>query len=112
MECRARQYIKAQGLDFITANYHSKFGEIDLIFKDQDCWVFVEVKYRSQTNYGEAAEQVVKSKQQKIIRTAQVFLQKQGLNEYNTQCRFDVLSLTGLAINPRISWLKHAFFGA
>lgn len=112
MEHRARHYLTTQGLDFIVANYHSKFGEIDLIFKDQDCWVFVEVKYRSKTRYGDAAEQVVKSKQQKIIRTAQVFLQKQGLNEYNTPCRFDVISLTGLAINPRISWLKHAFFGA
>ncbi len=111
MEYRARQYLTAQGLTFIKANYHSKFGEIDLIFKDHGCWVFVEVKYRYQRQYGDAAEQVVKSKQRKIIRTAQVFLQKHGLNEYNTCSRFDVISLTGLAINPRISWLKHAFFG-
>lgn len=112
MEKRASRFLIAQGLTFVTANYHSKFGEIDLIFKELDCWVFVEVKFRSHDDYGDASSQVVKSKQRKIIRTAQVFLQKQGLNEYNTSCRFDVVSLNGLAINPRISWLKNAFYGA
>ncbi|TKB47917.1 YraN family protein [Thalassotalea mangrovi] len=112
MELRARRYLVAQGLTFIGANYACRFGELDLIFKDNDCLVFVEVKYRSRASHGDAAAQVGLSKQGKMIRSAQFFLQKQGLNEYNTKYRFDVISLDGLAIRPRISWLKNAFFGA
>lgn len=111
-ESVALNYLTSQGLTLHTSNYHSRFGEVDIIMTHQDCLVFVEVKYRKSNHFGSPFEQVPMKKQQKIIKTAQLFLQKHGLSEYNTKCRFDVVSLIGTANNPKITWLKNAFYGA
>lgn len=110
-EQTALDYLLTQKLKLIERNFSCKLGEIDLIMREQEFMVFVEVKYRKSNYFGEPFEMVSPSKQQKICKTAQIYLQKHGLNEYNTFCRFDVVSIKGPAASSEITWLKNAFNG-
>lgn len=105
----ATNYLIQHGLLLQQRNFSYRTGEIDIIMKDADVWVFVEVKYRQSANFGGAVAAVSTSKQQKIKQCALFFMQQQGLNAYNTPCRFDVLSLQGELSHPTITWLKNAF---
>jgi len=108
-ELKATHYLTQHGLTFQEKNLHSRMGEIDIIMKEGDVFVFVEVKYRSSANFGGAISAISIKKQQKIKKTAAFYLQQCGLNEYNTPCRFDVVALQGNINNPEITWLKNAF---
>ena len=108
-EALAANYLKAQGLTLATQNYSSKYGEIDLICKDGQTWVFVEVKYRRSAAYGGAISTISSTKQQKLKLCASFYLQQLEINEYNTSCRFDVVALQGNLTQPQITWLKNAF---
>ncbi|WNC72954.1 YraN family protein [Thalassotalea psychrophila] len=110
-EQAALDYLLTLKLNLIERNFSCKLGEIDLIMQDKEFLVFVEVKYRKSTHFGEPSEMVSASKQKKICKTAQIYLQKHGLNEYNTFCRFDVVSIKGPATSTEITWLKNAFYG-
>ena len=55
-EQQAKEYLLQAGLTFIEQNYKVKSGEIDLIFKHEQLWVFVDVKYRQDSDFGFAAE--------------------------------------------------------
>jgi len=105
----AEQFLAGNGLVFLEKNFHSRQGEIDLIMQDGDCLVFIEVKYRRNNNFGGAKAAIPYKKQQKIIKTAVFYLQQQGLKEYNTSCRFDVVAIEGAVNQPDITWLKNAF---
>lgn len=104
----AENYLCQQGLTKVATNFRTKVGEIDLIMKDQETTVFIEVKFRKNAHFGGAISAVSISKQQKITKTAAFFLQQQGLNAYNTACRFDIVAIEGES-NPEIIWLKNAF---
>ena len=99
----AKQYLKSQGLILLERNYHSRFGEIDLIMQDANTLVFVEVRYRKNTNYGGAASSIGHQKQQRIRKTAMTYLQKHGCNH---PARFDVIAIEG---DMKVSWIKQAF---
>tara|TARA_B110000114_G_C14899310_1_gene319999 strand:+ start:204 stop:584 length:381 start_codon:yes stop_codon:yes gene_type:complete len=106
------QYLRRHGLKFVTQNFHSRQGEIDLIMQDNDTLVFIEVKYRKNNNFGGAIAAISHTKKQKIRKTAQFYLQQHGLNAYNTPCRFDVVTLQGNKNDhstPQITWLKNTF---
>ena len=77
--------------------------------RDNDTWVFIEVKYRRNNSYGGAIAAVSVSKQRKIKHCVAFFLQQANLNEYNTPCRFDVVALEGDISNPKVTWIKNAF---
>lgn len=108
-ELYAQQYLIAQGLIFVDKNYHCRQGEIDLIMKDDNSLIFIEVKFRKNNHFGGAISAVTHNKQQKIIKTATFYLQQHQLNEYNTACRFDVIAIEGDIKHPKINWLKNAF---
>jgi len=108
-ELFAAKYLVKQGLIIQDKNLYSRMGEIDIIMKDGDTFVFVEVKYRASTLFGGAISTISTKKQQKIRKTAAFYLQQCGLNEYNTPCRFDVIALQGNINNLDITWLKNAF---
>ncbi|MFT4926764.1 MAG: putative endonuclease [Phenylobacterium sp.] len=101
----ARQYLIKQGLRFIVANYHCRYGELDLIMADHTVLVFVEVKFRRNHSHGGAAAAVNHSKQRKLIKTAQWYMQQQGLS--NNVTRFDVIAIEG--DDSQIRWIKNAF---
>jgi len=108
-EAVALDYLKAKKLKIIKKNYNCKVGEIDLIMKDKDCLVFIEVKYRKNSDWVSALESVTKSKQRKIIRAAHLFLlQNKSYKDWN--CRFDVVSIEGDEQNPKIEWIESAFY--
>lgn len=79
------------GMQLLEKNFRCRLGEVDLILRDKDTLVFVEVKLRKDTAHGLAAQAVNFSKQKKIIRVAQYYLQGSGLK--NPFVRFDVVGV-------------------
>ncbi|MCJ8320237.1 MAG: YraN family protein [Colwellia sp.] len=110
----ASRYLASQGLTTLVRNFQNRQGEIDLIMKDHDTFVFIEVKYRKNNNFGGAIAAIPYKKQQKIRQCAKFYLQRLQINEYNTPCRFDVVAVEGdinesNQTSPKITWLKNAF---
>ncbi|MGN0484542.1 MAG: YraN family protein [Lachnospiraceae bacterium] len=103
-EKKAAEYLQQQGYRILEQNYRCRQGEIDLIAKDGEYLVFVEVKYRTQDSCGEPAEAVTAYKQRKISRTALFYCMKHSLPE-DTPCRFDVVSILG----DQIELIQNAF---
>lgn len=108
-EAFAENYLTEHGLTLVGRNIHCRQGEIDLIMRDGDTYVFIEVKYRKNNRFGSACETVSLSKQKKIRHCVAFFFQQAKLNEYNTPCRFDVIALEGDINQPQVTWLKNAF---
>lgn len=105
-EKEARNYLVAQGLQWIASNYRCRWGEIDLIMCDQAYMIFVEVRARTNLAFGGALASVTYTKQQKLLKTASHYLLSNKLfNKYPS--RFDVLSFEGKP--ARIEWIKNAF---
>ncbi|EIJ41484.1 TIGR00252 family protein [Beggiatoa alba B18LD] len=106
----AQQYLIQRGLTPLTQNYRCKWGEIDLILRDGNILVFVEVRYRQHQQYGGGISSITAQKQQRIASTAQHYLQQQRFVQLPT-CRFDAVILSHSATNtaPDILWLKDAF---
>ncbi len=98
----AADFLQRQGLRVVERNYRCRVGEIDLIMDDGATRVFVEVRLRRNRNFGGAAESITPSKQGKLIRAAQHYLQKLPKQP---PCRFDAVLLDGL----KIEWIKDAF---
>jgi putative endonuclease len=103
----ALNYLKQQGLFLIHQNFYSHAGEIDLIMKENDYLVFIEVRQRTHTGYGDGVASVGFSKQQKIIKTAHFFLLKHK-SYAKMPCRFDIISLNQ-KVDPPIECVKNAF---
>ncbi len=106
-ELLARDYLLKQGLTLVEQNYHCQYGELDLIMKDQQCWAFIEVRYRNSNQFGGGAASVDQRKQQKLINTAEHFMQHR--NDVFDSCRFDVIALSGPIKQVKIEWIKDAF---
>ncbi len=107
-EDQARRYLEAQGLVVLQHNLRCKAGEIDLVCKEGDTLVFVEVRQRSSHHFGGAAASVNRQKQQRIALAASFFLprlQKLYFNGRLPLCRFDVIALE----EASLQWIKAAF---
>ncbi|OCL19845.1 YraN family protein [Gilliamella sp. wkB171] len=101
----ACQYLLKQGLLLIAKNSQYPLGEIDLIMQDKQCLVFVEVRYRKNANFGDAAMTVTLSKQTKIKQAAQLWMLSENLNIEDTEFRFDIFAITG----KNQKWIINAF---
>jgi putative endonuclease len=99
----AEQHLRAQGFKLCARNYRSPFGEIDLIMRDGDTLVFIEVRQRRNPHFGSGADSVDHHKQRRLQRTAEHYLQRQ---RHIPACRFDVVSLDGAG---DIHWIPGAF---
>ncbi|MBR2646651.1 MAG: YraN family protein [Clostridia bacterium] len=97
------EYLTAQGYKIIKRNYRTPFGEADIIAKDRDEVVFVEVKTRSSNAYGAPREAVGKTKQERYYKIAQCYWLKTG-EEPNA--RFDVAEVFE---DGNIEYYKNAF---
>lgn len=93
----AQEYVNRLGYTIIATNFKTKFGEVDIIAKDKEVVVFIEVKYRYSLKYGRPSEAVTPFKQNKIRSVAEFYIQKYNL--YNSYIRFDVLEIVGSDIN-------------
>lgn len=107
-ETLARKYLIKNGLTPICRNYLCKYGEIDLIMKEADDIVFIEVRCRSQSEYGSAAESVTSKKIRKLIKTATHYLQYHDLL-HRCCSRFDIIGIDLEKNKIRIEWLRNAF---
>lgn len=103
----ALRYLEAKGYIFQQANYACYFGEIDLIFKKSEIFVFVEVKLRTGSEYM-PHESVNFSKQRKLILTAENFLQRHELLG-EVDWRFDVVEIVLEGKHAKVRHFENAF---
>lgn len=103
----ALRFLGARGLKLLKRNYRCLLGEIDIVMKDNDTLVFVEVRYRAGSEYGSPLETIDRAKQTRLLRTASHYLRKHRMTEAQAQCRFDVVVVTGP--KPSTEWIKAAF---
>ena len=104
-EQQAREYLQQAGLRFIAANVRYKVGEIDLIMRDGQTVVFVEVRSRRSMAWGGAAASVDFRKQQRVQRAAQCWLQSRFARGGWPEGRFDVVAIEG----GQLTWIRQAF---
>jgi putative endonuclease len=112
-EDKALEFLTQQGLNLIERNFHSRFGEIDLIMHQQNYLIFIEVRSRKNMGFGSALESITLTKQQKLRKTADYFFLLNS--QYNkVLARFDVIIIpksTSPYNNNKepINWIKNAF---
>jgi putative endonuclease len=105
----AARFLVSQGLELVLRNFRRRLGEIDLVACDADVIVIAEVRTRSNHAYGGAAASVGARKRARIVRAAQLFLQRHP-QFMRRRLRFDVVIVfDALARVPRVQWIKHAF---
>ena len=103
-EQKACKLLKNAGLSLLQKNYHCPFGEIDLIMRDKDEIVFIEVRGRTKTHFACALESIDSHKQKKLLKSAQHYLHtKNWIDKVN--CRFDVVGFN----EQKTTWIKDAF---
>ena len=106
-ESEAARLLKKKGYKIIGQNYRTKLGEIDIIAKEKDTIVFVEVKSRKSASYGNPKYAVTPKKMRKISMVALYFLKV--TNQSGSKARFDVVSIGPGEENQEIEIIKNAF---
>lgn len=104
-EQMALAYLQNLGYQILNVNWRNKYWEVDIIAKDQNILVFVEVKSRSKVNYGNPEDFVDLKKQKNLIQAADAYLE---LTDYEGEVRFDIVSVY-LETN-NIELIKDAFW--
>jgi putative endonuclease len=103
-EARALDFLLERGLRLLERNVSSRLGEIDLVMRDGEAIVFVEVRSRARAAFGGAAASVGLAKQRRLRREAQRYLNARFGDRWPA-CRFDVCALDGASID----WIRDAF---
>lgn len=101
-EQQAAEYLCQQGLRLIEKNYRCRLGEIDLIMQQGAELIFVEVKYRKASQYGQASEFFTLSKRKKVEKAIAFYLAQKKLNPSQIAHRIDVLAID----SHQIQWFK------
>ncbi len=109
IEGKVALYLQNQGLRILHRNFRCKQGEVDLIALDGDQLLFVEVRFRQNTNYGTAQDSITPAKKRKIIQSARFFLYRYP-GYANHACRFDVVGVTLKDQQLHFDWIRHAFY--
>lgn len=102
----AKRYLRKKGFKILDTNYQCRFGEIDIIAQKKETIVFCEVKTRSEGMLAAPQESVDYFKQQKMIKTAQIWLQAKGIDD--CPMRFDVLAITFSAGKAEVEHIENA----
>jgi putative endonuclease len=102
-ERAAKKYLRQHGLKFLTANFRSAHGEIDLVFRDGDCLMFVEVKARSSENWTRPAAAVNAAKRRRLSQTALAYLRQ--LKNPQVKIRFDIVEV--LLADGKVREVRH-----
>jgi putative endonuclease len=101
----AERFLLQHGLVLVERNYRCRFGEIDLVMREADTLVFVEVRLRGRADFGGAAASITGAKRERLLRAARHYLARLRSAPV---CRFDAVLLS--APNPAgIEWLRDAF---
>ena len=104
----AREFLEKSGYRIVTRNYRCKLGEIDIIARDGETLVFIEVKTRTDSAFGSPAAAVTLKKQRQIGKAAQWYLAEQDL--FGTPARFDVIAIVkGKSGRHQVELIADAF---
>ncbi len=105
----AEEFLKNKGFQIIEKNYKNKYGEIDIIAKQEEELIFVEVRTKSSAQFSDPETWVDFKKQNKLIRMANLYISEKDIT--NTNCRFDVIGITLTKNNNKnITHIENAFF--
>jgi putative endonuclease len=104
----AAAYLEQHGMIIIERNFRAGHGEIDIVVRDGEVLVFVEVKTTRAQSFGEPEIWVDEKKQQQMSQTADAYFFKKGIEE--SDCRFDVVTVTITGGAPVIHHLPNAFW--
>jgi putative endonuclease len=105
-EDQASRFLTRQGLSVLARNFRCRGGEIDLVCRDRNALVFVEVRLRRNPGYGGAGASITTSKQRRIILAAQHYLAQHA--SADSDCRFDCILLNNTE-EQSIEWIRDAF---
>jgi putative endonuclease len=107
-EDAALAHLRAHGLELIVRNYRCRAGEIDLVMLERATLVLVEVRYRSASRFGGAADSITWRKQRRFAAAAgHLLLRRADLRRY--PARFDVVAISSIGVERDIQWIKGAF---
>jgi putative endonuclease len=108
VEEAAETHLATAGLRPVARNVTCRMGELDLVMRDGEALVFVEVRYRRSASHGSAAESVSRTKRARLVAAARYFLMRNPKLS-NLPCRFDVVAVDGEGDARRVEWLRDAF---
>jgi putative endonuclease len=108
VEALAREFLLREGLTPVAANANYRGGELDLVMRDGNTLVFVEVRYRRGSGFGGGAASVDVNKRRKLVHAAGLFLAAHR-EHAKAPCRFDVIDASGDPETPAFDWLRDAF---
>lgn len=97
-------FLEKRGYRVLERNYYTRSGEIDIIAKEGNALVFIEVKFRRTDKQGDPLEAVTLKKQKNIRLAARIYMMKNGIDE-DTSCRFDVAAILG----SEVTVIQNAF---
>lgn len=103
-EGAARSFLETRGLCFVKANFLCRHGEIDLVMREGETLVFVEVRYRRGSAFGGALASITAAKRRRIVSAAHVWLAGRPRDAWRP-CRFDVMAFEGSGVE----WIRGAF---
>lgn len=106
-EDRAVDFLLQKGWQILRRNFRYNRGEIDIVAREGDTIVVVEVKTRETAAIGEPYKAVTRSKQRQIIRTADAYIKQEGIR---ADTRFDIISIVHNRFGTRIEHIESAFF--
>lgn len=107
-EQSAERFLCSKGMQLVARNYRCPQGEIDLVVRDGDTLVFVEVRRRASTAYGSPIETISAAKQRKLTAAAQHFLLSQRISTRQA-LRFDVIGIVSGDSGETMDWIANAF---
>ncbi len=106
-ESFAEKYLRKRGYKILERNYRTPIGEIDIVAKDGEYTVFIEVKTRQSLQYGAPIDAVDRRKRERIRRLALLYLKHKKIDD--SPVRFDVVGLTVRNGNYEVELIKDAF---
>ena len=98
----------ARGMSLLARNVRFRFGELDLVLRDGDTIVFVEVRRRKASRFGDGAASIDRRKRRRLILAARAWLARRPGGE-RWACRFDVASVRADGDALRVDWIRDAF---
>jgi len=104
----AAKHLSGKGFRILERGYRARFGEIDIIARDGEELVFVEVKARQSRGCGDPLESITAAKRRRILRAASLYLQSTGA--WDSPCRFDIVAIRiGPGGEEEVEHLRSAF---
>ena len=108
VEEASERYLQQQGLLPVARNFSRRGGEIDLVMREGETLVFVEVRFRKSDRFGSPVESVTATKQRKLLQTAQLYLLAHP-QWRNQPCRFDIIAARPGESGLQFEWIRNAF---